>query len=78
MSTTKDDGGPAFPIPYGEGHRDDAGKHIYTDGMSLRDHFAAQALAGMLADPDCNPSAKILAADCYEIADAMLAERAKP
>lgn len=43
MSTTpRNDGGSAFPVPYyadGDGRR----------GMSLRDYFAAQALAGILA-----------------------------
>lgn len=49
-----------------------------TDGMSLRDWFAGQALAASdwsnwderVADAD-------VAARCFELADAMLAERAK-
>jgi hypothetical protein len=43
-------------------------------GMTLRDYFAGQALAGMLAHQgECDSQA----AACYRIADAMLAERAK-
>jgi hypothetical protein len=51
--------------------------------MTLRDHFAAQAIAGMLSNPHCTlpmtqrdsfPShaLQILAFHAYEIADAML------
>jgi hypothetical protein len=35
----KDDGGQAFP-----------GTYLEKEGMSLRDYFAGQALAGMMAD----------------------------
>ena len=35
------DGGPAFPT---------LGRELETEGMSLRDHFAGLALAGLLAD----------------------------
>lgn len=52
-------GGPAFP-----------------DGMTLRDWFAGQALAGFAAHPDNhNWLQKEIAGDCYDWADAMLAER---
>jgi hypothetical protein len=48
--------------------------------MRLRDYFAAQALT-MLADPAVKVggegASEVLARLCYEIADAMLAERAK-
>ncbi len=58
------------------------------DGMSLRDWFAGQTLAGMLAHPQAdyapfgNPSSGIagtdmLAREAYRLADAMLAERSK-
>lgn len=74
----KPDGGPAFPFAV------DA-KQLAHPGMTLRDHFAGQALTaayhelarqvgeGDLAEfgwPD-------VAAAAYRIADAMLAERAK-
>lgn len=49
-------------------------------GMTLRDYFAAAALASMTVAPDyskgpCNSS---MARRAYDIADAMLAERSKP
>jgi hypothetical protein len=40
---TANDGGQAFPIAYPESHS------IKVSGMSLRDWFAGQALAGLLA-----------------------------
>jgi hypothetical protein len=44
--------------------------------MSLRDYFAARALAGSLADPEVVAADKRrLARFCYQMADAMLAER---
>lgn len=69
---TKYNGGPAFP-------RDALGKDCgrsygHQDGMSLRDYFAGQALAGLVTlDADCGP--KGYAHDAYQIADAMLAAR---
>jgi len=60
MSTLIDDGGPAFP--------DDRSQV----GMTLRDYFAAQALAGILscdARPECDDSKAEWA---YSLADAML------
>lgn len=50
------------------------------DGMTLRDWFAGQALIGItsaLAQGIRPNDIKHLAADCYGIADAMLAERNK-
>ena len=47
------------------------------DELTLRDYFAAKALQGMLADPEWGASPERLAADSYEMADAMLAEREK-
>jgi hypothetical protein len=45
-------------------------------GMSLRDYFAGQALAGMLANPWYDGhTARGVAKAAYEQADAMLAER---
>lgn len=67
MSTPKD-GGPAF-----------AGQ-VGPSGMSLRDYFAGQALAGMCAHPDGLHliTAEALREDAnlaYALADAMLAAR---
>lgn len=72
------DGGPAFPVP----NYVNAQGETYEStprGMSLRDWFAGQALAGILADPNCDPivgdSLKELAHGAYACADAMLKAR---
>ena len=71
---TINDGGPAFPLK----------EPLTSDslGMSLRDYFAAKALAGMELTAEDNMgcgsfwySASRLAKRAYSIADAMLAER---
>ena len=67
----RDDGGPAFPQsvsadgPYG--------------GLTARDWFAGQALAGLLANATLKPKTTFneAAAEAFAFADAMLAERAK-
>lgn len=79
-------GGPAFPVAYDHdtfrpSHVDEA-KQLMS-GMTLRDYFAAKALAGFAANPsmiDSNDSrACAWVADCsYAMADAMLAARVKP
>ena len=65
------DGGAAFPLAMPGGY----GAGQYEVGMSLRDWFAGKALQGLLANNGyvTNLNAKI----AYEIADAMLKERAK-
>ena len=72
---SKDDGGPAFPRA---GMKLSGGIIPETNGMSLRDWFAGQALAGRLARPSPNASpipCKVRAEWCYTMADAMLAAR---
>lgn len=72
------DGGPAFPTPV----IDQRGARDYP-GMSLRDWFAGQAMAGMLAYSQNdrsgnwanNASEIAVARGAYEYADAMLAAR---
>lgn len=67
------DGGPAFPsqmmdrngIPYAQG----------VFGMSLRDYFAGQALAGQAGHPDNDGDPEGNAKWAYRLADAMLAAR---
>lgn len=63
-------GGLAFPSLYGA-----------SDGMSLRDYFAAKAMQGLACKPqypcDEHSAREGLARQAYQIADAMLAERAK-
>ena len=65
------DGGPAFPVT-------DLGVHGH-GGMSLRDWFAGKALVGeiMYQGLEGRETAHI-AGMVYEMADAMLAARAKP
>lgn len=65
-----DDGGQAFPRAGGLGW----------EGMTLRDYFAGQALAGVLAnlaqmDSHVRSDQARFASDCYEMADAMIAQR---
>ncbi|KDB58408.1 hypothetical protein [Bordetella bronchiseptica] len=75
--TTINDGGPAFPIPLNPGQSYQG--HSPCDGMTLRDYFAAKALAtasGYAADDLSTWSAEDFARHAYAIADAMLAARA--
>lgn len=70
---TKNDGGTAFACAAENGHQ---------PGMSLRDYFAGQALAGMLAysalpDETSKCSAEDFAAAAYHQADAMIQERGR-
>ena len=68
MSDSKiDDGGPAFPVP------NSVNANIVR-GMTLRDWFAGQALAAIIAN-EVNASANGDAADAYMYADAMLKAR---
>lgn len=60
------DGGPAFPIRLTDA--------IQAEGMSLLDYFAGQALGGSIITTD---EPQELASHAYEVAEAMLAERAK-
>ena len=76
--TAKDDGGPAFP----QGKSETVGAISVTDiqgGMTLRDWFAGQALAGMMANCDTtglNAWPAVYAAKyAFEVADAMFAAR---
>jgi len=65
------DGGPAFPTDgparIGDGR--------WSPGMSLRDYFASQAMAGMCADSTLDYSPEGLETCAYRIADAMIAAR---
>lgn len=93
MADKINDGGPAFPRPVSElriagDESRQAEQWDGQDGMTLRDYFAAKALAGQLAS-DAHPDvvlerlmdspAKIAdrAKFAYQLADAMLAEREK-
>lgn len=81
MSTTPD-GGPAFPAPNYAVHSDTSKETILkladTQGMTLRDWFAGQAIevvTNLSQRGDGSWDANDVAAGCYSIADAMLAAR---
>ena len=76
----KDNGGPAFPCDGGRTVMSGNAMHktLPSDGMNLRDYFAAKAMQGMLSAPVLASSDQfMLARDAYTVADAMLLERAK-
>lgn len=69
-------GGPAFPLTREMVYSKQTVKE--TQGMTLRDYFAASALQGILAHPNGIAGLWGLAAEhAYKAADAMLAERKK-
>ena len=67
MMTTKETGGPAFPFAFSDEAR-------VSDGMELRDYFAAQALIAYHSDGNFS-SPEDAANWCYSMADAMLEAR---
>lgn len=67
-------GGQAFPRPMAE---TSIGGNIDQEGMTLRDYFAGQALAGRNVQR-IYKSWSDMATDCYEVADAMLLARSRP
>ena len=81
------DGGPAFPIPIAgcsDGGVYNALQQSNGElgGMSLRDYFAAKAMQAAWADipdlgTDRTAALEFLGRSSYEMADAMLAARAK-
>jgi hypothetical protein len=70
MSTPINDGGPAFPVA--DTIHTDGQVQFGFNGMTLRDYFAGQALAGMPWSYEI--SLKDQSKQCFQIADAMLAE----
>lgn len=82
---SKNNGGPAFPVPVAatpDGsvyHSMEVGGSAL-GGMTLRDYFAAKAMQGLLAQSGgsaCGSPHDVGAAYAYAMADAMLAERSK-
>jgi hypothetical protein len=78
------DGGPAFPMVDTEPAMDNDTREIFgrtysTNGMALRDYFAAKALGGIFANPNTYPSTEQhfnnIAEDAYKAANAMLKAR---
>jgi hypothetical protein len=62
--STPNDGSPAFPSDV-------------SNGMTLRDFFAAATLAGLHSNPNINRevSDEDMAAACYHMADVMITKR---
>ena len=72
--TTKNTGGPAFPIPLNPGQSYQG--HAPCDGMTLRDYFAAKVIQGICASGPGNSWTNArLAKEAYAMADAMLEVR---
>lgn len=85
MSAPKN-GGPAHPIfvvagaaHLGEHQLEQLRKAVEdrAPGVSVRDYFAAQALTALAPVWADHGTPAEVATDCYKLADAMLAERAK-
>ena len=74
MTIKTKDGGPAFPQLLGERY-----EPMSTEGMSLRDYFAAKAMQGLMSYTFANDryhgDLKQCAFEAYEIADTMLVAR---
>lgn len=72
---TKNDGGRAFPVALPNASA--SGPMVQQmPGLSLRDYFAGQALAGLVASDNSNwGGCEDAAGWCYEMADAMLRAR---
>ena len=84
--TAKANGGPAFPRPASLDTADGTlqdGDQIVTeqDGMTLRDYFAAKAMAAMIASDVSermgDKDQAMIAAVAYQQADAMISARIK-
>ena len=71
-TTKRDDGGPAFPT---DNEAQVGNNTWHFAGMTLRDYFAAKALAGIASTYHENWTPESAAKNAYELADAMLAER---
>ena len=69
--TKHDDGGPAFP----QQHTDTRGFTVWSDGMTLLDWFAGQAVGAYCAHVEQEATIGDTANWAYRIAAAMLAEK---
>ena len=77
--TDKPDNPPAFPFTE-QGMSSFSGQtvDVVNPGMTLRDYFAAKAMAAIIAHDTRAISADEDAEICYQIADAMLRARQEP
>lgn len=88
MSQRIEDGGPAYPVAWQETNEYGVTFTYRETGMSLRDYFAGQALAGFLSNPGgpfqandrngwniVNCTLDDVARCAYEASDAMLSAR---
>ena len=66
-------GGAAFPVSNTEYPNGQI--QFGTDGMTLRDYFAAKAMQGILSDPTIDHTAYTLSELAYKASDAMLKVR---
>ena len=84
-AVTKNHGGPAFPVDTRSSGDVDTGELGHQTspstwqfpGMTLRDHFATQAMGMKFGKAGSAINLSEMAAKCYAMADAMLSERAK-
>jgi hypothetical protein len=75
----RNDGGPTFPRIDVIERAENGNSYIHsTNGMSLRDYFAGQALAGLLASTRDYLPISGFAKVSYAYADAMIARRCEP
>ena len=78
MTDTKNDGGPAFPVTF---EHSDGQATAELFGMTLRDYFAAKALAPCMyictndTLDEGETRAQLFVRKAYEMADAMLKAR---
>jgi len=75
MKTPSNDGGAAFPQHGWTNNPEVLERMKNQGGMTLRDYFAGQALAGILASANFGNVKDWIVGKAYETADAMLAAR---
>ena len=64
-------GGPAFPTEVWDAE----GIPQHTEGMTMRDYFAAKAMQAYWSDPDVADDLSTAAMWAYDMADAMMKAR---
>lgn len=74
MDKLINDGGPAFPRAVHDNYDIVNGKISPQEGMTLRDWFAGQAVAGLLSG-NWEMNSRDAASDAYDVADEMMKAR---